>query len=103
MVFGRSLGPIPTPKQYGGALQHAKYIIKLAGMKGYEKPGCKLRNYEKSRLQYDLVQAEEPGHRLEGIRRSLVASLPRGRRITQLINRLITQLLMVRGSRFMRP
>ena len=50
VVFGLSLVPIPSAKQFPGAIQHAKYIMKHAGMKGYEKAGCKLRKYEKSRL-----------------------------------------------------
>ena len=29
-------------KQYGEVLQHAKYNIRHAGIKGYGKPGCKL-------------------------------------------------------------
>ena len=32
-----SLGHIAVTKHYGVALQHAKYSIKLAGIKGYEK------------------------------------------------------------------
>ena len=44
------LGPIPSSKQFPGAIQQAKYIMKHAGMRGYEKAGCKLRKYVKSRL-----------------------------------------------------
>ena len=44
------LGPIASSKQFPGAIQQAKYIMKHAGMKGYEKAGCKLRKYEKSKL-----------------------------------------------------
>ena len=36
-VMGCYLGPIAVTKQSGAALQHAKYIIKPAGIKGYEK------------------------------------------------------------------
>ena len=36
-VIGLSLGPIASTKQYGEPLQHAKYRIELAGIKGYEK------------------------------------------------------------------
>ena len=36
-VISLSLGSIAITKQYGGALQHAKCIIKHAGIKGYEK------------------------------------------------------------------
>ena len=43
-------GPLSSSKQFPAAIQHAKYIMKQAGMKGYEKAGCKLRKYEKSRL-----------------------------------------------------
>ena len=46
-----------------------------------KKPGRKLRKYEKSWLQYDLVQTEEPGYRIEKILRSLLAPLSRGRQI----------------------
>ena len=42
--------PLSSSKQFPAAIQHAKYIMKHAGMKGYEKAGCKLRKYEKSRL-----------------------------------------------------
>ena len=42
--------PLSVSKQFQAAIQHAKYIMKHAGMKGYEKAGCKLRKYEKSRL-----------------------------------------------------
>jgi len=48
--LGCFLVPIPSAKQFPGAIQHAKYITKHAGMKGYEKAGCKLRKYEKSKL-----------------------------------------------------
>ena len=45
---------VPAPhsnsQTVGVAIQHAKYIMKHAGMKGYEKAGCKLRKYEKSTL-----------------------------------------------------
>ena len=37
VVIGLSLGPIASTKQFGGSLQHAKYSIKLSGIKGYEK------------------------------------------------------------------
>ena len=46
-----------------------------------KNPGCKLRKNEKSKLQYDLFQTEKPGYRIEETPRSLVALLPRGRRI----------------------
>ena len=42
--------PLSSSKQFPAAIQHAKYIMKHAGMKGYEKAGCKLRKYGKSRL-----------------------------------------------------
>ena len=42
--------PLSSSKQFPGAIQQAKYIMKHAGMKGYEKAGCKLPKYEKSRL-----------------------------------------------------
>ena len=42
--------PLSSFKQFPAPIQHAKYIMKHAGMKGYEKAGCKLRKYEKSRL-----------------------------------------------------
>ena len=48
-----------------------------------KKPGCELRKYEKSRLQYDLVKTEEPGSRIDETLRSLVAPLPRGQRISR--------------------
>ena len=50
MVFGTGPGPHSISQTVGVAIQHAKYIMKHAGMKGYEKAGCKLRKYEKSRL-----------------------------------------------------
>ena len=49
-VFGTLSGPHSNSQTVGVAIQHAKYIMKHAGMKGYEKAGCKLRKYEKSRL-----------------------------------------------------
>ena len=73
-------GPIAVTKQYGGALQHAKYSIKLMGIKGYEKQGRKLRRHEKPRLQYRFIQTQEPEYWMEEMLRSLVAPLPRGRR-----------------------
>ena len=36
-VLGYSLGLIAVSRQYGVALQHAKYSIKYAGVKDYEK------------------------------------------------------------------
>ena len=42
--------PLSSSKQFPAAIQHAKYIMKHEGMKGYEKAGCKLRKYGKSRL-----------------------------------------------------
>ena len=45
-----SWAPLSSSKQFPAAIQHAKYIMKHAGMKGYEKAGCKLRKYEKSKL-----------------------------------------------------
>ena len=36
-LAGMSLGPIAATKQYGVALQHAKYSIKPAGIKRCEK------------------------------------------------------------------
>ena len=80
-VFGSSLGLIAVTKQYGVAPQHAKYNIKHAGRKGYEKTRMQTEEIQKSRLQYDFIRTERPGHRLEGILRSLVAPLPRRRRI----------------------
>ena len=53
------LVPIPSAKHSPGAIQHAQYIMKQVGMKGYEKAGCKLRKYEKSRLQHALITTEE--------------------------------------------
>ena len=37
VVIPLSLGSIAVTKQYGGALQHARYSIKPAGIKDYEK------------------------------------------------------------------
>ena len=54
-VDGNLVGPflIAVTKQYGVAHQDAKYIINHAGIKGLRKtPGCRLRQYEKSTLQY---------------------------------------------------
>ena len=45
------------------------------------KSGCKLRKYEKQRLQYDRIQTEETEYRIEEMLRSLVAPLPRCQRI----------------------
>ena len=80
------LDPIPSAKQFPGAIQHAKYIMKHAGMKGYEKAGCKLRKYEKSKLQHALVTTDEAGHRLEEMLRSLVALLQGAGGLFRLIN-----------------
>ena len=52
-VGGKCVGswdPLSSSKQFPAAIQHAKYIMKHAGMKGYEKAGCKLGKYEKSSL-----------------------------------------------------
>ena len=71
VVFACSLVPIPTTKQSGVTLQHAKYSIKPAGRKGYENTRMQLRKYEKSKLQYDHVTTGEAGYRIEEILRSL--------------------------------
>ena len=49
-IWAAFWAPLSCSKQLPAAIQHAKYIMKHAGMKGYEKAGCKLRKYEKSRL-----------------------------------------------------
>ena len=48
-VIGRSLGPIAVTKQSGGALLHAKYIIKPAGIKGYEKTRMRITKIRKNK------------------------------------------------------
>ena len=62
-IWYGSWTPLSSSKQFPAAIQHAKYIMKHAGMKGYEKAGCKLRKYEKSRLQHALITTEEAGER----------------------------------------
>ena len=85
------LGPIAATKHFGVALQHAKYNIKPAGIKGYEKTRMQTEKYEKSRLQYDFIKTEEAGHRLG----SLVAPLPRGQRIAINLSFMSDQLPLV--------
>ena len=55
MTFQGDSGGTPVTKQSGGALQHAKYIIKPAGIKGYAKTRMQTTKIRKSRLQYDFV------------------------------------------------
>ncbi len=47
--FGVSLGPIAATKQYGVALQHAKYNIKHAGIKDYEKARMHITKMRKTK------------------------------------------------------
>ena len=77
MVIGLCLGPIAVTEQYGVALQHAKSSIRPAGIKINEKNRMQTTRIQKSKLQYDLIPTEEPGHRLERMFRSLVAPFPR--------------------------
>ena len=72
-MFGLSLGPIAVNKQHGVAFQHAKFNIKHAGIKGYERTRMQTSKVRKSRLQYDLTKTEEPGYMIEEIPCSLVA------------------------------
>ena len=47
-VFGCLLGSlVAVTKQYGVALQHAKYSIKPAGIKGYEKTRMQITKIQK--------------------------------------------------------
>ena len=48
--YGFWAPPMPSAKQFPAVIQHAKYIMKHAGMKGYDEAGCKLRKCEKSNL-----------------------------------------------------
>ena len=49
--------------------------------KNQKQTGFESWKFKKSRLRCDPIQAEEAGYRIEEMLRSLVAPLPRGRRI----------------------
>ena len=51
-------------------IQETQYNIDHAGIKGYEKTGCRMK------------ETEDTGYRIEEILRSLVAPLKMGRRMT---------------------
>ena len=55
-VIGLSLGPIAVTKQCEVALQHARYNIKHAGVKGYGKNRMQIT---KSKLQYNLISRRQ--------------------------------------------
>ena len=61
--FGCSLGHIAVTKQYGVTLQHAKYIVKPAGIKGYEKTRMQITKIRK--IMAATLSHEHRGARIQ--------------------------------------
>ena len=74
--LGHFVGPIPSSKQFPAAIQHAKYIMKHAGIKDTKKQdanyentknqGCNMPSLQQRKQEKDRADASQLGAPLRG-------------------------------------
>ena len=72
-------GPHSNSQTVGVAIQHARYIMKHAGMKGYEKTRMQITKIQK--IKTVTCSHYNRGSRIQDRAASFAAGYPRGRRI----------------------
>ena len=78
-IWAAFWSPLSSSKQFPAAIQHAKYIMKHAGMKGYEKTRMQITKIRK--IKAVTCSHYNRGSRIQDEAGSFAAGHPRGRRI----------------------